>query len=366
MYELYYWPGIQGRGEFVRLALEEAGADYVDMARRPRGKGGGEEGLLAFLEREDLPHPPFAAPFLRHGDVVIGQTAAILLYLGDRHDLAPKDEIARLWTHQIQLTIADLVGEAHDTHHPLGAELSYEDQKPEARRRAEAFRAERIPKSLQWFEARTVTRISWDGRRPTPIFHCSKWSKDCSTPFRTPPSPRSLERRASRLCVAGSRNARASRHISPAIGEWRSTSRESSAATLNSTHEPPAPRGREAWRLRRRFPTACDLFGRGLQMRQSLFGVLRRGFRVLFLALVDRRLEVSDAFLGMRIGLRLLGGLSVGQRNFCMGREHIRMSLLAMIDRLLGVADRLGEVIFRQGETRDQGDGDAKAKSESE
>lgn len=153
MYELYYWPGIQGRGEFVRLALEDAGAGYVDKARHPRSKGGGEEGLLLFLEREDLPHPPFAAPFLRHGDVVIGQTAAILLYLGDRHDLAPKDEIARLWTHQIQLTIADLVGEAHDTHHPLGAELSYEDQKPEARRRAEAFRAERIPKYLQWFEA---------------------------------------------------------------------------------------------------------------------------------------------------------------------------------------------------------------------
>ncbi len=152
-YELYYWSGIQGRGEFVRLALEEAGADYIDMARRPRSEGGGDEALLTFLERSDLVHPPFAAPFLKDGDVVIGQTAAILLYLGDRHGLAPKDDALRLWTHQIQLTIADLVGEAHDTHHPLGAELYYEDQKPEALRRAKAFREERIPKFLDWFEA---------------------------------------------------------------------------------------------------------------------------------------------------------------------------------------------------------------------
>lgn len=152
-YELYYWSGIQGRGEFVRLALEEAGADYIDRARRPKSEGGGDEALQAFLERDDLAHPPFAAPFLKDGNVVIGQTAAILLYLGDRHGLAPKDEALRLWAHQIQLTIADLVSEAHDTHHPLGAELYYEDQKPEALQRAKTFRAERIPKFLDWFEA---------------------------------------------------------------------------------------------------------------------------------------------------------------------------------------------------------------------
>lgn len=147
-YELYYWPGIQGRGEFVRLALEEAGADYVDIARG----AGGVDALMTFLERQDLANPPFAAPFLKDGDVVIGQTSAILLYLGDRHDLAPKDEAQRLWTHQIQLTIADLVGEAHDTHHPLSGELYYEEQKPEALRRAKHFREERIPKFLGWFE----------------------------------------------------------------------------------------------------------------------------------------------------------------------------------------------------------------------
>ena len=151
-YEFYYWPSIQGRGEFVRLALEEAGAEYIDVARRPESEGGGVATLMAFLEREDIANPPFAPPFLKDGDVLIGQTAAILLYLGDRHGLAPRDEAKRLWVHQIQLTIADLVGEAHDTHHPLGGDLYYEDQKPEALRRAKHFREERIPKFLGWFE----------------------------------------------------------------------------------------------------------------------------------------------------------------------------------------------------------------------
>ena len=160
-YELFYWPGIQGRGEFVRLALEEAGADYIDVARKPDREGGGVSALMALPEQEDVIHPPFAPPFLKDGDVVIGQTAAILLYLGDRHGLAPRDEAQRLWTHQIQLTIADLVGEAHDTHHPLSGELYYEDQKPEALRRARHFREERIPKFLDWFEA--ILRRNPDG-----------------------------------------------------------------------------------------------------------------------------------------------------------------------------------------------------------
>ena len=146
-YELYYWPNIQGRGEFVRLALEEAGADYVDVARE-RGSGA----LMALWDSGDVENPPFAPPFLRVGKRLIGQTAAILLYLGDKHGLAPKGEAGRLWTHQIQLTIADLVVEAHDTHHPLGGDTYYEDQKPEALRRAKAFRENRIPRFLEWFE----------------------------------------------------------------------------------------------------------------------------------------------------------------------------------------------------------------------
>lgn len=151
-FELFYWPGIGGRGEFVRLALEEAGADYVDIVRIPESEGGGITPLLALLEARDLVHPPFAPPFLRDGDIVIGQTAAILFHLGARLGLAPNGEAERLWVHQIQLTIADFVGEVHDTHHPLSGELYYEDQKPEALRRARHFREDRIPKYLGWFE----------------------------------------------------------------------------------------------------------------------------------------------------------------------------------------------------------------------
>jgi glutathione S-transferase len=148
-YRLYYWPNIQGRGEFVRLALEERGASYVDAARKSK-KGMAE--MMAILESTAIGHPPFAPPFLKDDGLLIGQTAAILLHLGDRLDLAPKDEAGRLWTHQIQLTIVDLVAEAHDTHHPIGPGLYYEDQKPEALRRAKGFREHRIPKFLSWFE----------------------------------------------------------------------------------------------------------------------------------------------------------------------------------------------------------------------
>ena len=150
-YELYYWPGIQGRGEFVRLALEAAGAEYIDVARG-LGEDEAVAALMAALDSEATPHPLFAPPFLRDENVVIGHTAAILLYLGDRHALAPGDPVQRLWVHQIQLTIADLVGEAHDVHHPLGGGLYYEDQKKEALQRAKLFREERIPKFLGWFE----------------------------------------------------------------------------------------------------------------------------------------------------------------------------------------------------------------------
>lgn len=148
-YELFYWPNIQGRGEFVRLALEHAGAPYVDVAR----EDGGMEALLALLEDPGAAHPPFAPPVLRDGDLLIAQTAAILLHLGPRLNLAPADEAGRLWTHQIQLTLADLVAEAHDAHHPIDVELYYEDQRPEAARRAAGFRRERIPKFLGWLES---------------------------------------------------------------------------------------------------------------------------------------------------------------------------------------------------------------------
>jgi glutathione S-transferase len=148
-YELYYWPGIQGRGEFVRLALEDAGCAYVDVAREPHGL----EAMMALMGGRAQPRPPFAPPFLKDGDLVVAQTAAILHHLGPALGLAPEDEEDRLWALQIQLTLADLVVEAHDTHHPLGVDLYYEDQKPESGRRAEGFRKGRMAKFLGWLEA---------------------------------------------------------------------------------------------------------------------------------------------------------------------------------------------------------------------
>jgi glutathione S-transferase len=147
-YELYYWPEIQGRGEFVRLALEEAGAAYLDVARFR----GGSEKMTRLMEGNALKTPPFAPPFLRAGKLWIAQTANILLYLGARHGLAPKAEAGRLWVHQLQLTLADFLVEIHDTHHPLSVNLYYEDQRPEARRRGGDFRSSRAPKFLGWFE----------------------------------------------------------------------------------------------------------------------------------------------------------------------------------------------------------------------
>lgn len=147
-YALYYWPGIQGRGEFVRLALEDAGVDYVDVARLPRGMAA----MSRFLESPSVKRPPFAPPFLKAGKIVVAQTANILLFLGPRLRLAPKDEASRLWAHQLQLTIADWVAEVHDTHHPIAGSLYYEDQKREAKRRAENFRTERLPKFMNYFD----------------------------------------------------------------------------------------------------------------------------------------------------------------------------------------------------------------------
>ena len=150
-YELYYWPSIQGRGEFVRLALEEAGADYVDVARKP-GRNGGVPAMMRFLDGTRVKRPPFAPPFLKTGELLIGQTSNILLYLGARHGLAPRGEGARLWVNQLQLTIGDFVVEVHDTHHPIAAGLYYEDQRAAAKRRAADFLKNRAPKFLRYFE----------------------------------------------------------------------------------------------------------------------------------------------------------------------------------------------------------------------
>jgi glutathione S-transferase len=146
-YELYYWPSIQGRGEYVRLALEDAGVDYVDAARRASGMAA----MTRMMEARSGT-PPFAPPFLKAGQRVIGQTANILLYLGSRHGLAPTSEAGRLSVHQLQLTVADFVLEIHDTHHPLGPSLYYEGQRAPAKKRTDEFWRERVPKYLGYFE----------------------------------------------------------------------------------------------------------------------------------------------------------------------------------------------------------------------
>jgi glutathione S-transferase len=161
-YELYYWPTIQGRGEFVRLALEDAGADYVDVARE-RGKGRGVAAMMKLMAGAS--RPPFAPPFLKAGALLIAHTANILLFLGPRLGLAPKRDADRLWLHQLQLTIADLVAEAHDVHHPISSALYYEQQKDAALQAARPFLRQRLPKYLDYFE-RVAARGPWTlGRR---------------------------------------------------------------------------------------------------------------------------------------------------------------------------------------------------------
>jgi glutathione S-transferase len=149
-YELYYWPDIQGRGEFIRLALEEAAADYIDVARR-RGKRG-VAAMRNLLDGKAIARVPYAPPILKAGKLVVAQTANILLYLGPRLGLAPRDEADRLWVHQLQLTISDLVVEIHDTHHPISGWLYFEEQRPAARRRTRDFWRYRVPKYLGYFE----------------------------------------------------------------------------------------------------------------------------------------------------------------------------------------------------------------------
>ena len=164
-YELYYWPSIQGRGEFVRLALEDAGEDYLDVARLPARAGVGMPAMLRLLSGESVACPPFAPPFLRvaGSKQLIAQTANILLFLGPRLGLVPKREAGRFWAHQLQLTIADWLAEIHDTHHPIGGGLYYEEQKREARRRSADFRAERLPKYLGYFEKIIAANPGWNG-----------------------------------------------------------------------------------------------------------------------------------------------------------------------------------------------------------
>jgi glutathione S-transferase len=153
-WELYYWPTIQGRGEMVRLALEDAAVPYVDVARQPADAGGGAQAIARVLKGDERNLAlPLAPPVLRVDDVMIAQTAAILDHVAPRLGLVPDDPAIRTRALQLQLTLGDLADEAHDVHHPVSTALYYEDQRAEAIRAGKLFREQRLPKFLKYLEA---------------------------------------------------------------------------------------------------------------------------------------------------------------------------------------------------------------------
>ncbi len=151
-YELYYWPSIQGRGEFVRLALEDAGAAYRDVVRLPAAEGGGIPAMMAVLKGNVGGPLPLAPPVLRVGGRLVAQVANILRVIAPALGLAGESDALRTEAHQHQLTISDLVAEAHDTHHPISVGEYYEDQKAEAKKKSEHFLSARLPKYMSYFE----------------------------------------------------------------------------------------------------------------------------------------------------------------------------------------------------------------------
>jgi glutathione S-transferase len=155
-YELIYWPGVPGRGEHVRLALEEAGASYTDSAHQKDGMKLVTSQINAKNLGDALNPPPLAPPILKHGDLTINQTPNILLYLGPRLGLVPsadEDEDGIYRVNELTLTALDgLSNEAHDCHHPVATGLYYEDQKEESKRKSQDYIANRIPKFLGYFE----------------------------------------------------------------------------------------------------------------------------------------------------------------------------------------------------------------------
>jgi len=218
--ELFYWPTIQGRGEFVRLLLEEAGADYVDVARTK----GGMAAMMRILEGKGRGALPFAPPFVKVDDVIVSQTANVLAYLAPTLGLVPDDEALRAEASQIQLTIADFVGEIHDTHHPIAGSLYYEDQKKEAKRRARDFVKERMPKYLAWLEDVLALNEKSKGRwlvgRELTYVDLSAFQVVEGLRFAFPNAMARMERRISRLVALRDRVAKRPR-IAAYLGSKR-------------------------------------------------------------------------------------------------------------------------------------------------
>ena len=151
-YRLVYWPTIPGRGEFVRVILEDVGAAYIDVARLPEAEGGGSRAVVGFLADPPPGLRPLACPVLVADDLVLAQSVAIAMLLGERHHRLPGDGAGRYGVQQVLLTMTDLVAEVHSVHHPISTSLRYEDQREAAIVGARPFHAQRLPKYLDWLE----------------------------------------------------------------------------------------------------------------------------------------------------------------------------------------------------------------------
>lgn len=259
-YELFYWPGIQGRGEFIRLALEEAGADYIDVARR-RGPGMGVAAMLKLMQGPAA-RPAFAPPFLRVDGVLMAHTANILDWLGPRLKIAPANPDARRWAHQLQLSVTDFLVEVHDTHHPIAGSLYYEEQKKEARKRTAIFIEQRLPKYVDYFERVLANNPQGSrhmvGRKLTYVdLSMFQLVAGCATHFRAPWPRARRPGRACLPCTTQSRRGRALRRIWPRSGAWHSMNRAFSATIRSWSAE-----ALRSWRIARACASATLISGR--------------------------------------------------------------------------------------------------------
>ena len=156
VYHLIYWPGIPGRGEHVRLALEQAGAEYTDTAHVEDGIKTVSSQISKENKGDSINPPPLAPPILKHGEYTISQTPNILLYLGTKLGLAPtteEDPVGIYHVNELTLTALDgLSNEPHDVHHPIAVAEYYENQKEEAAKKAKDYRENRLPKFFEYFE----------------------------------------------------------------------------------------------------------------------------------------------------------------------------------------------------------------------
>jgi glutathione S-transferase len=156
VFELIYWPGDPGRAEHIRLALEYAGAKYIDTALS-------KDALTTVLAQisddqlgDSLNPPCYAPPILRHGQLAINQTPNVLLYLGPKLGLVPGiDENPNNLFRVNALALSALDGlsnEVHNCHHPISTSLYYEEQKDESIRASTAWVTKRLPIFLAYFQ----------------------------------------------------------------------------------------------------------------------------------------------------------------------------------------------------------------------